>query len=505
VINARKENQSGKTSEPEAIMDTSSKSSEAKLPGEAAGALESVLEEFTRKQHSPGLMAGLVSDGGLRWVKPIGLADREHNHPVAPDTRFRIASMTKNVTALTILMLRDDGKVALEAPVREYVPEFAKLALPTADSRPVSLRDLLNHSAGFVTDDPWGDRQLGISPQDFTRMIAAGGLFAQAPGLAYEYSNLGYGVLGRVITNVSGRKYQDVIGERLLKPLGMQATTFDFFSIPEAKRAIGYRWAHDKWSPEAAEPDGEIGAMGGLVTTAEDYARYMAFLLSAWPARDDAETGPVRRATVRELGLAHGFPQPATQREVGGKQIAVSSAYGYGTVQSNDPVLGRTLHHRGGLPGYGSHVLISPDTGIGLFAFANVTYADADRATFAMADALHAAGVWKPRERRVSKALADAVAAAVRAYNAGKLEASDLLSGNLLLDESAEDRSATLAKLKAKFGEGQLDRIEPQHDLAGKFVVQGAKGLVSGSLILTPGPRPRIQTLEFKDASDPKA
>ncbi|HKP26889.1 MAG TPA: serine hydrolase domain-containing protein, partial [Dongiaceae bacterium] len=212
------------------------------LSADAAQALSAVLEKFAAEHHVPGLMFGLVADGALRWTKAIGMADREAGRPVTSDTAFRIASMTKNMTALAILMLRDAGKVALDAPIGAYVPEFAALPLPTTDSRPVSLRDLLNHSAGLVTDDPWGDRQLGIAPADFTRMIAGGALFAQPPGIAFEYSNLGFALLGRVITNVTGTRYQDYIVEALLRPLGMTATTFDFYAVPEPRRATGYRW-----------------------------------------------------------------------------------------------------------------------------------------------------------------------------------------------------------------------------------------------------------------------
>jgi D-alanyl-D-alanine-carboxypeptidase/D-alanyl-D-alanine-endopeptidase len=478
-----------------ASMDTVSN-----FPAAASQALSAALEELAQKHHVPGLMFGLVADGALRWTKAIGLADREAERPVTPDTAFRIASMTKNMTALAILMLRDAGKLALDAPVGDYVPEFAKLQLPTADSRPVSLRDLLNHSAGLVTDDPWGDRQLGIAVADFTSLIAAGALFAQPPGIAFEYSNLGFALLGRVISEVTGRRYQDYIVDALLRPLGMTATTFDFYAIPETQRATGYRWAHERWSPEPAEPDGEFGAMGGLVTTARDYARYAAFLLSAWPPRDEPESGPARRATVRELGLSHGLPMSATTFEAKGKTVAVSSGYGYGMVSSTDPVLGRTLHHRGGLPGYGSHVLISPDTGIGLFTFGNVTYFEADKANLAAALALHEAGLWKPRPRRVSPALAEAVAAVVRAYAAGSLDSAvPLFAVNLLPDESLADRNATLAKLKRKLGDGTLARIEPQHDLAGKFLLSCANGTLSGAITLTPGPRPSIQTLTFND------
>ena len=471
------------------------------LPAAAAQALDSVLEDFARKHHVPGLLFGLVTDGALRWSKALGLADREAQRPVNVDTRFRIASMTKNITALAILMLRDAGKVALDEPAAAYVPELARMALPTSDSGPVTVRDLLTHSAGLVTDDPWGDRLLGISPADFTRMLEDGALFARPPRIAFEYSNLGYAILGRVITNVTGARYQDFIGEKLLRPLGMHATGFDFYMAPAEQRATGYRWAHETWLPEAAEADGEFGAMGGLLTSAADYARYVAFLLSAWPPRNHAETGPARRATVRELGAAHSFPLPATTREAGGKTLPIASAYGYGVVSSQDPVLGRTLHHRGGLPGYGSHVLISPDTGIGLFTFANVTYAEADEANLAAAQALHEAGLWKPRERLVSPAMAAAADFAMRAYAEGKIdESSPLLAVNLLPDEPAADRNAKLAALKARLGAGALARIEPQHDLAGRFVATCGNGTLAGTVTLTPGPQPKIQTLEFAEA-----
>ena len=472
------------------------------LSADAAQALSAALEDFAHKNHVPGLMFGLVADGSLRWTKAIGMANREAGRPVTPTTRFRIASMTKMVTALAILMLRDQGKLALDDPAGKHVPQLARMKLPTADSRPVTLRDLLNHTAGFVTDDPWGDRQLGISPADFTRLLDEGALFAQPPGIAFEYSNLGYGVLGRVITNITGRQYQGFIVDKLLRPLGMHATTFDFYAAPEAERAVGYRWAHERWSPEAAEPDGEVGAMGGLLTTAEDYGRFVAFLLSAWPPRDDKDSGPVARASVRELGAANSFPLPATTREAGGKAGATASAYGYGMVCSTEPVLGRTLHHRGGLPGYGSHVLIAPETGIGLFTFATVTYAEADKANLAAAQVLHDAGLWKPRERRASPALAEAVAAIVRAYEAGALDrAMPLFAVNLLPDEPLADRNAALATLKAKLGTGTLARIEPQHDLAGKFVMTCANGTLAGTIILTPGPQPKIQTLKLEETA----
>src|SRR6185437_5338761 len=128
----------------------------------------------------------------------------------------------------------------------------------------------------------------------------------------------------------------------------------------------------------------------GLITTASDYARWVAFLLDAWPPRDDAETGPVRRATRRELALSHAMPGPARTRTAGGESVAVAAAYGYGLVSYADPRLGRCLAHSGGLPGFGSNMFFSPDAGVGLFAFANVTYAGPEATNVEAADVLHA-------------------------------------------------------------------------------------------------------------------
>ncbi len=218
--------------------------------------------------------------------------------------------MTKNMTALAILALRDQGRLQLDAPLAHYVPQFAAVKPATRDSAPVTVRHLLTHTAGFVTDDPWGDRVLGMSPAELDAVMATGHLFARPPGLAFEYSNLGYALLGRVLTNVSGEPYQAYMRRTFLEPLGM--ARHDASTRRRRQRAAtmpgATAWTAETWSRERIEPDGEVGAMGGLATTVPDYARYVAFLLNAWPARDEPETGPVRRSSIRELVLWHAPP-----------------------------------------------------------------------------------------------------------------------------------------------------------------------------------------------------
>jgi hypothetical protein len=128
-----------------------------------------------------------------------------------------------------------------------------------------------------------------------------------------------------------------------------------------------------------------------------------------------------------------------------------------------------------------------------------------DRLNVGAAQALHDAGLWNPRQRPLSKSLKDAVALAMRFYVEGRVNESEpMLAENLLLDDPAADRSAALAALKARLGDGTLTRIEPQHDLAGRFIADCANGTLTGTIALTPGPRPRIQTLRF-DARSHKA
>jgi len=447
---------------------------------------------FAEAHKLPGLVAGIVDQGRLIHVAALGLADREAGRPVTRDTAFRIASMTKNMTALAILSLRDAGKVVLDAPLAEYVPQFARVKLATADSKPVTVRDLLCHVAGFVTDDPWGDRALGMTPAGLDELIATGTLFARAPGLAYDYSNLGYALLGRVLTNVSGEPYQEYVRSLFLAPLGMPRTTFDAIAAARGDFAFGYRLDGKAWSRERIEPDGEIGAMGGLVTTAPDYARWVAFLLSAWPARDDPEAGPVRRASVREMGLYHA---PPFQPDLSEPQ---PNAYGYGLMNAIDRRLGRLLHHPGGLPGYGSHVLMMPDRGWGVFAFANRTYAPMSKLTPRLAQILLEAMPKRPAGAP-SQALKRAIDAVVLAYASGRIEdIAEACAPNLLLDTPPRLRNAQLADLKKKLGAGAVDTIEPTHDLAGSFALACARGRLKATVILSPDRQPGIQKLVFE-------
>ncbi|RPI55417.1 MAG: class A beta-lactamase-related serine hydrolase [Acidobacteria bacterium] len=451
---------------------------------------DQIVDEFRLDAHIPGIVYGIVADGRLVHVATFGVQDIESARPVTADTLFRVASMTKAFTALTVLKLRDDGLVRLEAPAAEYVPEMRSWKYPTEDSPAVRVRDLLNHTGGFVTDDPWGDRQTSLPENEFTQLLRDGVPFTSVPATRYEYSNLGYAILGRIITNVSGQPYAATISRTLLQPLGMNASGFMAEQAPQDKRALGYRWEDDRWKLEPTLGPGAFGAMGGLQTSANDYARWVTYLLSAWPPRDGLDDGPVRRATVRELVQGSNYPRLRDRIARTGTTASRQSAnYGMGVHVAIDDDLGFTVSHSGGYPGFGSHVLLLPDRGIGIFAFANRTYAGPSVAVWDAAIALNGAGLLgKERELPTSADLESAYRAAGMMYRSGDVTtAREHLAMNFLLDRDADGWSSKLAKLKAEVGECETTApITATGTLSGDFTWRCSHGRIEGSLTLAP-------------------
>jgi CubicO group peptidase (beta-lactamase class C family) len=466
-------------------------------PSDPYAVADRIFADYVVDAHIPGLVYGIVVDGQLVHVGTYGVQDLDSKRPVTRDSLFRIASMTKAFTALTVLKLRDDGRVRLDVPAADYVPELRALKYPTDDSPPIRVRDLLNHIAGFVTDDPWGDRQTPMPEADFTQLLRASVPFTSVPQTRFEYSNLGYALLGRIITNVSQRAYADTITDTLLQPLGMASSGFDVEQAPPARRALGYRWENDAWRIEPTLGPGVFGAMGGLQTSAPDYAKWVAYLLSAWPARNGADTGPVKRATVRELAQGSNFPRFSNRPARTGTPVCRrAGAYGMGMNAAMDCDLGFTLSHSGGYPGYGSHVMLLPDRGVGIFAFANRTYAGPSSAVWDVAVALDKAGLLgKVRELPVSADLAQAYRTAGTMYAAGSVTgASGQLGMNFLLDRDEAGWTRELATLNSSVGDcDTTSPVEPTGALSGDFTWGCAHGRLRGSLSLTPTQPTRIQ------------
>ncbi|MDB5275409.1 MAG: serine hydrolase [Ferruginibacter sp.] len=209
--------------------------------------LDQIVKAYAEKNHLPGFTFGLVVDGRLVHTYSLGYTDIDKKTPVTTQSAFRIASMTKSFTAMAILKLRDEGKLQLDDLVEKYIPEMKGQHYLTSDAAPATIRNLLTHAAGFPEDNPWGDRQLAVSDNEMLAMIKKGISFSNVPGIAYEYSNMGFAMLGYIIKKVSGQTYEKYITSNILLPLGMTHTYWNYKEVPPSQLAHGYRWLNGNW------------------------------------------------------------------------------------------------------------------------------------------------------------------------------------------------------------------------------------------------------------------
>jgi CubicO group peptidase (beta-lactamase class C family) len=468
--------------------------------------IEKLFNEWFAERHVPGAVLGIIIDGELVWVKTNGVRETKTSAPVTPDTVFRIASMTKSFTALSILKLRDEGKLSLDDPVAKYVPALANLAYPTRDSPALTIRHLLTHSEGFPEDNPWGDRQLAQSDETLRAWLRAGIPFSNTPGTAYEYSNYGFAILGQVVARASGRPYADYVRDEILKPLGMNSSTFEESTVPHDQIALGYRWEDNLWKAEPILAHGSFGSMGGLWTTARDLARYVAFQMSAVPPRDEAERGPVRRSSLREMQQAwRAQPAFAVRSAVDAPLQLVLSSYAYGLGVSQDCRFNYIVGHGGGLPGYGSLERWLPEYGVGLIAMGNMTYTGFGSLFSDTLAALDRTGALKPRITQPSPALLSAqkdVSQLITKWDDAL--ARRIAADNLFLDVAAEVRAARWATLATTHGACRNSgAIEPENALRGAWRMMCDRGWLNVSITLAPTNPPRVQLINIQPALPP--
>lgn len=439
-------------------------------------------EQFAADEHCPSLAWGVVLDGSLVSWGSVG--------DVSERTVYRIASMTKSFSAATTLALRDDGVLRLDDPVADHAPELATLR--HADAAPITIRDLLTMTSGLPSDDPWADRHLDLTDEEFDRIVADGPLFAHATGDAWEYSNFGFAVLGRVVHRATGRRIQDLVTQRLLGPLGMTRTTW---AVPD----------HDDWArPIRRDDDGHvdelppladglIAPMGGLWTTVQDLATWISWLDDAFPARSGTEDGLLCRASRRAM--------QSPQRYVGARTLrGVTSpgSYGFGLQVVDEGELGTVVAHGGGLPGYGSNMRWLPGRRTGAVALANVTYAPAAVLTARLLDELHSQGLVPDETVPVSPAL-DAVAhRLVDLLNDWDDElATSLCTMSLVQDDGLDRRRAAAEKVTAEVGPlsiGSIDAVTAAQ--ATIHCVGGTGRRVDVTFMLAPPSPPRIQSYD---------
>lgn len=467
--------------------------------------IDRLFRAYATKTQIPGMIWGVVIDGQLAHLGSFGVRDLPSKAPITPDTAFRIASMTKSFTALAILKLRDDGRLSLEDPVSRWIPEFSRMERPTRDTAPLTIRQLLSHSAGFPEDNPWGDQQLSATEAMLDDWLAKGIPFSTPPGTRYEYSNYAFGLLGRVVTKAAGVPYEQYVRSEILAKLRMDGSTFQFADVPAARRAIGYRRRPDgTYAEEPPLPHGVFGSMGGLLTTATDLGKYVAFHLSAWPARDDEDAGPVRRASVREM--AHLWtPSNLTARLVNGRPQASETGYGFGLRVASDCRFEQIVAHGGGLPGFGSYMAWLPDYGVGMFAMATLTYSGPSEPISQAWDAMLETGGLRKRELPPTTLQSEMRHHILNLWNRwDDAEARQIAAVNFFLDAPSAQRQAEIRALKNEVGECTgAGPVIPENWMRGQFNLTCAKGTVGVFFTLAPTQPPAVQHLSFQKLTSP--
>jgi len=465
--------------------------------------VDQLYKEHAVNNHFPGMVYGVMLDGQLVYTGTAGITDINTKAPVSTQTAFRIASMSKSFTAMAIIQLRDKGKLQLDDAVAKYIPEFKNITYPTNDAPTITIRHLLNHIGGFPQDDPWADRQLADTDQELVDVVKRNPAFSNVPGLQYEYSNLGYALLGTIISSASGMSYQQYISENIWKPLGMNNTYWEYSQVPADKLAKGHRWINGAWRNEPLLHDGAYGAMGGVITTLEDFSKYMALHMNAWPARSEREaTTVLKRSSVREMHLpgvvgtlnaAYTYPS--------GRTCASIAGYGFGLRWTKDCEGRVQVGHSGGLPGFGSNWAILPDYGIGVVCFANVTYAPTTALNTRVLDTLVTLAQLKPRQVVASPLLKERKEQLVKLLpDWNGAEQSGLFAENFFQDFPIDSLRNEAQALFAKAGKVvRVGEIIPTNQLRGGFTIEGENSNIEVFFTLMPDNPPLIQDYRIRE------
>ncbi len=308
--------------------------------------LGELLGRAQAERRSPSVSANVFRDGQVVWRGAVGLADIARGEDATPEHAYRIGSITKTFTAVSILRLRDEGVLSLDDPLRTHVPE-----IPPGPT----IRDALSHLSGLQREPP-GEVWETLRPPSREELLAGLEDAEQvlAPGQAWHYSNLAFGLLGEVVARRSAAGYEDELRARVLDPLGLSHTAWE----PSGPRATGYYV--DPWSDGVTvEPDmpieGPTAAMGWLWSTVGDLALWGDFLSTG----NDAVLG---RSAVDEMARVRTM--------VDHEHWDIGWGLGLALYRRGDRVF---AGHGGAMPGFLAAVIVHRGERIGAAVLANST------------------------------------------------------------------------------------------------------------------------------------
>jgi D-alanyl-D-alanine carboxypeptidase len=301
-----------------------------------------------KAQKVPGVALAVIKDGKIVKAAGYGLANRERNIAVTPDTVFKIGSVSKQFIATGIMLLAHEGRLGIDDPVSKYLqgaPDTWK---------PITIRHLLTHTAGLVRESPAFDPNKNIPDAEIIRAVY-GVPLRFAPGARYEYSNTGYWTLAEILRVVTGRPWSEFITQRIFAPVGMRVTAPTNVTPALPNRAAGYTGNDNS---TRADDWVALRPSGAFLSTVMDLAKWEAALYT-----DTVINDATRRQMWEPVRLTDGK----------------TAEYGFGW--HVDAVAGRRIWHGGGLPGFSAQYVRFPNAGVTVILLANGD--DSDTASMA--------------------------------------------------------------------------------------------------------------------------
>lgn len=469
-------------------------------------AIESVdnfFKKYQLEKNIPGLAYGLIRNGKL--VHSGGFGETVIGSGIVPNSEsvFRIASMTKSFTATAILILRDRGLLRLDDEITKFLPWTDSMGIPE-NGHAITVRDLLTMNAGFPTDDPWGDRQESLAIETFDDLVSQGLSFTRTPRMGFEYSNLGYALLGRIISKVSGTDFLEFVTTEIHKPLGMSHTSFHQSEVNNEDFVQGYVELSSGFVDEPFTVPGAFSAMGGILSSISDLTEWVGSFQDSWIS-DSAS--PLGRWSRREMQEPQRHARTSGSFDEATNKIkTVTTSYGYGLIIDEDSLLGRFVSHSGGYPGFGSHMRWHPESGWGLVALGNRTYAPMGLACTELMNTI--VGNFSERKMATESDLWPATLKAMKNVESLLVNWDDNLADqifavNMDLDQPRNERKEAIASasghiMSSNRVAASLTSSTPAH---AKWSIEGESGHIQVELLMSPELPPKIQTLKVEKIS----
>ncbi len=281
----------------------------AQPPAQYADAIkhiEGVIERERQDAGIPGLSVALIDDQSLVWAKGFGNADLARTRLVATDTVFRVGSVSKLFTDISVMQLVEEGKLDLDQDVTNYLPDFKP---KNKSGKAITLRQLMSHRAGLVREPPVGNYFDLESPSLSKTVASLNGLpLIYEPGARTKYSNAGVAVVGQIVERVDGRPFARAVRERVLMPLGMTAS--DFERTPAIKKGLSEALMWTYHGREFPAPTFELGESpaGCLYCPVTDLARFASALFAGGkPVLKDVSLKQMLTPQFAERGAQQGF------------------------------------------------------------------------------------------------------------------------------------------------------------------------------------------------------